>query len=72
MEKRTGCVYALAWDPIPSRLVSATIDGHIDLWDARTGALLHTFTHHSKACYRVAWNTRNPTQIVSTSSDCTA
>jgi WD40 repeat protein len=42
-----GSTRALRWSPDGQRLIAAQKDGTAQVWDARQGALLHTYTGHT-------------------------
>jgi WD40 repeat protein len=68
-----GMLYSLAWAPkgegSDERLVASSSSGRIFMWDTKKGKILHTFTHHSQSCYRVAWNFLDENLLASTSDD---
>jgi WD40 repeat protein len=60
----TGC----AWSPDSSRIVSASNDHTLRIWDAKTGAALATLIGHSMAVTGCAWSP-DSSRIVSASYD---
>jgi len=51
-----GVVWAAAWNPDGTRLVTAADDKAAIVWDAATGKVLRTLIGHSEAVYGVAWS----------------
>ena len=47
LEGHSKCVWLVAYSPTGDRIVSASYDETIRLWDAQTGVLLHTFQDDS-------------------------
>ena len=43
----TGGVWAVAWSPDGTRLVSGGDDGTVRVWEAESGRPLHTLTGHT-------------------------
>jgi len=49
-------VYALAWSPDGTLLLSAGEDARVQVWDAFTGAVRTTFAHHKAAVTIAVWS----------------
>jgi eukaryotic-like serine/threonine-protein kinase len=57
-----------AWSPNGMRIASASSDGTVQVWDAKTGKTVRTYTHpETRSVYSVAWSHDN-TRIASLSS----
>lgn len=52
----TCAVYALTWSPDSMHIASGSWDQTVQVWDARTGERLHTYTGHSAKVMAVAWS----------------
>jgi hypothetical protein len=52
----TDSIYALAFSPAGDRLVTASYDKLLILWDAAAGKELHTLKHHTGAVFAVAFS----------------
>ena len=68
-------VYALAWSPDDSRIASGSgdpfggsIDQTVQVWEASSGQLLHTYRGHAGGIYSLAWSP-DGTRLASGSSD---
>ncbi len=71
LANHTGSVTAAAWSPIGQRLVSASDDGIVRLWDGVSGQPQGTLKGHSERVNAVAWSP-NGTRLASASDDGTA
>jgi len=49
-------IFALAFSPDGKRIVSASYDKTLIIWDVETGNVLHTLANHVDAVYTVAWS----------------
>ena len=56
LEGHTGVVNACAYSPDGARVVSASSDGTLKLWDAETGQEICTFDGHSSWVYACAFS----------------
>jgi WD40 repeat protein len=70
MEGHSGPVYALAVTPDGHRLISASHDKTIKVWDLRTGGCEATLTRHQGVVSAVAVSS-DGTRLASASADCT-
>ena len=61
-------VNAVAWSPDGTRIVSASDDRTVQVWDAATGETLYTYRGHAKEVSSVAWSP-NGTRIASAGYD---
>jgi WD40 repeat protein len=61
-------VTACAWSPDGRRIVSASYDQSLRLWDAESGACLRTFAGHTNGVSACAWSP-DGRRIVSASYD---
>ncbi len=52
----TDSIYALAFSPAGDRLVTASYDKLLILWDVAAGTELHTLKHHTGAVFAVAFS----------------
>ncbi len=68
LEGHSGEVWFAVYSPDRSKIVSASRDKTIKIWDAKTGKELATLEGHSNTVYSVAFSP-DGTQIVSASSD---
>ena len=66
--EHTDVVYGVAWTPDGKRLVSASGDKTLRLWNARTGAMLRLMKDHADSVYGVACSP-DGTRILSTGVD---
>jgi len=46
----------LAWSPDGTRIASASYDGTVQVWEAKTGKLLVTYKGHNAPVWEVAWS----------------
>ena len=49
-------VSSVAWSPDGKYIVSGSIDGRIQAWDATSGNHIYTYAGHSDALFDVAWS----------------
>src|SRR5437868_9946691 len=52
----TDTITRIAWSPDGSYLASPSRDKTIQIWDARTGACVHTLQGHTEVVWSVAWS----------------
>ncbi len=64
----TDSIYALAFNPAGDRLVTASYDKLLMLWDVPSGNELHTLKHHTAAVFAVAFSPDGKT-LVSAAAD---
>ncbi len=65
-------VTSVAWSPNGERIASGGVDGTVQVWDARTGQPLHTYTDpEDSPIASVAWSPDGE-RIASSSGDGTA
>ncbi len=61
-------VSSVAWSPDGKYIVSGSIDGRIQVWDATSGNHIYTYAGHSDAVFDVAWSPDGK-RIASASND---
>ncbi|MEX2214803.1 MAG: prenyltransferase/squalene oxidase repeat-containing protein [Phycisphaeraceae bacterium] len=66
--RHRGAITSIAFSPDQSMLATASIDGTIKLWDAKTGNLIRTLTGHKSWVNSVAWH-KDGNWLVTGSSD---
>ena len=63
-------IYSIAWHPKENKIVSVDAHGDVLLWDVEKGKLLDECTPGSNnSIYRVEWNSKDPSQLATGSSD---
>ncbi|MGH3928826.1 MAG: WD40 repeat domain-containing protein, partial [Pseudonocardiaceae bacterium] len=67
----TGGVWAVAWSPNGTRLLTGSADNTARVWDAATAEPLHQLTGHTNAVWAVAWSP-DGTRLLTGSADNTA
>src|SRR5258708_5359563 len=65
---QTSTIFAVAWSPDGTRIVSGGNDSTAQVWDARTGHRLVLYTGHTGTVYTLAWSP-NGRRIASGSDD---
>ena len=51
-----NAVSAVVWSPDGKRIASASYDKTVQVWDAASGAVLHTYDGHGTRVLDVAWS----------------
>ena len=68
LDARTGPVWSVAFSPDGNSLAMAVNDGSVQLWNARTGALMSTIPAHKGIVWSVAYD-RDGSQIATAGDD---
>jgi WD40 repeat protein len=61
-------VWSVAWSPNDSYLASGSLDGTVQVWDAKPGRTRVTYRGHSASVWAISWSP-DGTYLASTSKD---